>query len=65
MNKPTGVQKTVIKKDLYSLENDFAYWQSQPYQARLETLEQIRQEYHKWRYGVEPGFHRVYQIVKR
>ena len=44
---------------------DFAYWQTQSYQARLATLEQIRQEYHRWRYGVEPRFQRVYRIVKR
>jgi hypothetical protein len=45
--------------------SEFAYWQTQPYQARLAALEEIRQEYHRWRYGFEPRLERVYQIVKR
>jgi len=35
-------------------ERDFAYWQTQPYHVRLAALEQIRREYHRWRYGAEP-----------
>jgi hypothetical protein len=31
----------------------------------LAALEQIRQEYHRWKYGVQPRFQRVYRIVKR
>lgn len=46
-------------------ETDFAYWQTQPYQKRLATLEQIRQEYHAWRYGTQPRLQRVYRILKR
>ena len=45
--------------------NDFAFWQTQPHELRLATLEQIRQEYHRWKYGTEPGFQRVYTIIKR
>jgi hypothetical protein len=44
---------------------DLKYWQAQPPAARLAALEEIRQEYHRWRYGAEPGFQRVYSIVKR
>jgi hypothetical protein len=44
---------------------DFKYWQAQPPAARLAALEEIRQEYHRWRYGAEPGFQRIYSIVKR
>ena len=46
-------------------KNDAAYWQAQSYLARLEALEQIRQEYHRWKYHAEPGFQRVYSILKR
>jgi hypothetical protein len=46
-------------------ESDFAYWQMQPYQVRLAALEQIRREYHRWRYGAEPRLQRVYTVVKR
>ena len=44
---------------------DFAYWQSRPPIERLEALEQIREEYHLWKYGQEPRLQRVYTIVKR
>jgi len=56
------VCKTINLKDKRS---DFAYWQSQPPQARIDALEEIRREYHLWRYGAEPRFQRVYRIVKR
>jgi hypothetical protein len=44
--------------------SDFQYWQKQPPVKRLETLEQIRQEYHQYRYNnVEPRLQRVYTII--
>jgi hypothetical protein len=59
------VAKRYVKIKMQDQENDFAYWQRQPYQARLAALEQIRQEYHQWRYHAEPRLQRVYHIVKR
>ncbi len=44
---------------------DLKFWQAQPPAARLAALEEIRREYHRWRYGAEPRFQRVYSIVKR
>jgi hypothetical protein len=44
---------------------DLKYWRAQPPAARLAALEEIRQEYHRWRYGAEPRLQRVYSIVKR
>ncbi|MBM3150622.1 MAG: hypothetical protein FJZ96_00210 [Chloroflexi bacterium] len=44
---------------------DLKYWQTQPPAVRLAALEEIRREYHRWRYGAEPRFQRVYSIVKR
>ena len=61
----TRVNKTYTKVHLRRQKSDFAYWQAQPYQIRLATLEQIRREYHLWRYGAEPRFQRVYTVVKR
>lgn len=58
-------QKFTAKIALREHKSDFAYWQTQPYAARLAALEQIRQEYHWWKYGVQPRFQRVYRIVKR
>ena len=60
-----SIQPVVTISSLHSRHSDFAYWQSQPYEVRIATLEEIRTEYHRWRYAVEPGFQRVYTIVKR
>lgn len=44
---------------------DFACWQSVPYAERLAVLEQIRRDYHRWKYGAEPRLHKVYSIAPR
>jgi hypothetical protein len=59
------VQKSVNKIKVDQQTSDFAYWQTQPDELRLATLEQIRQEYQRWKYGTEPRLQRVYSIVKR
>ncbi len=60
MEKTDRVHKHYTKINLRDQKNDFAYWQAQPYQARLAALEQIRQEYHRWKYHAEPRLSRVY-----
>jgi hypothetical protein len=57
-----AVVKIVALEDSTS---DFAFWQTQSYTARLAALEEIRQEYHRWRGDAQPGFQRVYRIIKR
>jgi hypothetical protein len=59
------IQKIFRKVALRKQPSDLAYWQTRSYQARLAALEEIRREYHQWRYGGEPRFERVYKIVKR
>jgi hypothetical protein len=59
------VTKVVTKIKFGQKKNDAAYWRKQSYSARLAALEEIRQEYHRWRYGAEPRLQRVYTIVKR
>jgi hypothetical protein len=59
------IEKVIRKTTLDRQGNDFAYWQAQPYELRLATVEQIRQEYHLWKYGSQPRFHRVLTITKR
>ncbi|MGK7884357.1 MAG: toxin secretion, membrane fusion protein [Crocosphaera sp.] len=55
-------QKIPLKEQ----KNDFAYWQTQSYQKRLETLEKIRQDYHQWKSpNVQPRLQRVYTISQR
>lgn len=55
----------VRKVKLSEQGNDFAYWQTQPYEARLAALEEIRREYYGWTDETEPRLQRVYRIVKR
>ena len=42
-----GIKQTYTKVKINEQKSDFAYWQTQSYQARLSALEQIRQEYHR------------------
>jgi hypothetical protein len=63
----------VVKKlKLHEMGNDFAFWQTQSYEARIAVLEEIRREYSAWVRSmgkdtgdVQSGFQRVYRIVKR
>ncbi|NCQ98105.1 MAG: hypothetical protein GPJ11_01300 [Microcystis aeruginosa L211-101] len=59
------MEKTVNKISLKQQASDFNYWQKQTPQKRLEALEQIRQEYHQYKYNAQPRFQRVYTIIKR
>jgi hypothetical protein len=65
MRQTIGIQKVVQKGKLTDRKTDAAYWRKQPYVIRLAALEEVRQEYHRWRYGAQPRFQRVYRIVKR
>ena len=51
--------------DLKSNETDFAYWQTQSVEKRLEALETLRTQYIIWKYDTEQGFQRVYRIIER
>jgi hypothetical protein len=59
------MEKFVHKTTNKQQTSDFHYWQNQPPLKRLEALEQIRREYHQYKYNAEPRFQRVYTIVKR
>ena len=65
MTETPQIKKVITKVKLGQKKTDAAYWRKQLYSARLVALEEIRQEYHRWRYGAEPGFQRVYKIIKR
>ena len=62
-------QRTIVpvvrKVKLTEQTSDFAYWQTQPYEARLAALEEIRQAYYGWTDETEPRLQRVCRIVKR
>lgn len=59
------MQKVYRKVPVDEQAREADYWQIQPYQARLAALEQIRQEYHQWKYDCRPRLQRVYSIVKQ
>lgn len=62
--KEREIAKVVVKGRMDEQSDDLSYWQSQSYQARLAALEEIRREYHNWKYNAEPRFQRVYRVVK-
>jgi len=65
-NSFTRLIAPVVKKlRLSEAKNDSAYWRTRSYRERIEALEQIREEYHHWRADAQPGFQRVYSVVKR
>jgi hypothetical protein len=60
------------KTNLSQPGSDFAFWQNQTYEARIDALEEIRREYLYWQpsdgkdvINVQPGFQRVCRISKR
>ena len=57
------MEKVINKVSLKQQTSDFHYWQQQTPQKRLEALEQIRQEYHQYKYNAQPRFQRVYTIT--
>ncbi len=65
MGTMRSVEQVYAKMSIHEQKSDFAYWQSQPYEVRLATLEEIRREYHRWKYGAELKLQRVYIIFKQ
>jgi hypothetical protein len=63
--KTRHIAEVVVKKQLKHPSTDVAFWRAQTYQARLTALEDIRQDYHRWKADVQPGLQRVYRIIKR
>ena len=60
------MEKVCHQVKLKAQKSDFAYWQTQSYQTRLEVLEQIRQDYHQWKnINAESRLQRVYTISQR
>lgn len=63
--KERGVAKVAVKGRMDEQPDDLSYWQLQSYQARLAALEEIRREYHNWKYNAEPRLQRVCRIIKQ
>jgi hypothetical protein len=65
MDKPRQIALVYRKTRISEQGSDREYWLAQSPSARLAALEEIRKEYHLWRYGGEPEFQRVITIIKR
>lgn len=63
MSNAKRIKRVVKIINVRHNESDFAYWQAQPIRARLAALEEIRREYHRWKYGTEQRFERVVTIA--
>ena len=59
------IAKVVTKVKFGQDGGDMAYWQVQSPEVRLAALEEIRREYHLWKYGGEPPFRKVVTIINR
>ena len=63
------MELTVIKHIKIVRKNqdnsDALFWKAQSYEDRLTALEEIRIEYHQWKYNDQPRFQRVYRITQR
>jgi hypothetical protein len=65
MDTERSIVKTYAKVKLQEQKSDFEYWQTQTAEKRLAALEQIRSEYHAWKYDPQPRFQRVLSVTKR
>jgi hypothetical protein len=66
MNRRKIASVSTIRKlhDPLSRKEDRSYWLSQSPISRFNAVDEIRQEFHIWKYGYEPRFQRVYRIIK-
>lgn len=63
---PTKPQRifTITKVPLHASKQDATYWRDRPMIDRLMALEEIRHEFHQWKYNAEPRFQRLYTITQ-
>jgi hypothetical protein len=64
MVKQRRIAAVATKTRLDEPQSDLAYWLSQPSEARLAALEEIRQEYIRRTFEVPPRMQKVCTIVK-
>jgi hypothetical protein len=61
---PQPRQLIITKTSLHAPNIDTTYLRTKSWSDRLTALEEIRQEYHQWKYGGQPEFQRVCAIQK-
>ena len=60
MARTREIAAVAVRTKLGEPPTDLAYWLTQPPEARLAALEQIRQDFIRWKYDVQPRFQRVF-----
>jgi len=64
-SKRVNQDKVVRIVPMDQVEKPSVYWRTKPVADRLAALEEIRREYHQWKYDSQPRLQRVYTIVKQ
>ncbi len=59
------MEKVVVKASLHEKKKDRYFWLKKSYAERLAALEELRREYHLWKYNAEPRFQRIYTVSQR
>jgi len=59
------IVKTIKVKKLKEKNEDYLYWINKSHEERLGEVENIRKEYNGEDYASQPGFQRVYRVVKQ
>ena len=59
------IARVVTKVSIDQQPNDAVYWRTQPFAARLAAVEELRREYHRWKYDAEPRLQRVFTVTQR
>ena len=60
-----GIKKGVKKYQIDQQPGETGFWRAKSPRERLAALEQIRREFHHWRYHAEPRLQRVYRIIEQ
>jgi hypothetical protein len=64
MRRGSKIKKVVTKVRLNDKKTDKAYWRERSYTERLAALEEIRQEYHQWKYSGESRMQKAVKIIR-
>ena len=59
------IARVVTKVSIDQQSNGAVYWRTQPVATRLAAVEELRREYHQWKYDAEPRLQRIYSVTQR
>ncbi|MFV1976500.1 MAG: toxin secretion, membrane fusion protein [Candidatus Scalindua sp.] len=60
------VNRTIAKKIKLTEEgSDYSYWVNQSFEARLDALESLREEFNNWKFNDQQRFQRIYRVIEQ